>query len=90
MSGHGCTSEDMHPYECDGVGRCCHCDRRMVFEGSGPQRHHAVDMIEDATRKLVHDPASCSLCDPAYDHGPAYESLTIPPPSLSARGGDAA
>jgi hypothetical protein len=38
-----------------------------VFEGSGPQRHHAVDMIEDATWKLVHDPASCALCDPAYD-----------------------
>lgn len=22
-----CTPEDYHPYECDGKGKCCHCDK---------------------------------------------------------------
>lgn len=25
-----CTSENMHPYECDGKGKCRHCDRAHV------------------------------------------------------------
>ena len=25
-----CTSSDFHPYECDGKGKCVHCDRRSV------------------------------------------------------------
>lgn len=48
-----CTSEDFHPYECDGymrgVGACKHCDRRVTAD---------------------HDPATCPLCDPEYDHAP--------------------
>lgn len=83
MTGHYDTAENFHPYECDGPGRCCHCDRRMVFEGSGPRRHHAVDTLEDATWRVTHDPATCALCDPAYDNGPAYEAITTPRPSLS-------
>ena len=43
------TAENFHPYECDGPGKCRHCDRRQV----------------DA-----HDPATCALCDPAYDFMP--------------------
>ena len=27
---HFCMSEDMHPYECDGIGKCIHCDRRRT------------------------------------------------------------
>lgn len=27
-----CSSEDMHPYECDGLGKCRHCDRRKTKE----------------------------------------------------------
>lgn len=22
-----CSAEDMHPYECDGLGHCIHCDK---------------------------------------------------------------
>lgn len=29
------TSENFHPYECDGPGKCRHCDRR-VSEGHDP------------------------------------------------------
>ena len=25
-----CTADDMHPYACDGPGKCIHCDRRQV------------------------------------------------------------
>jgi len=25
-----CTAEDMHPYNCDGEGKCIHCDRRRT------------------------------------------------------------
>jgi hypothetical protein len=25
-----CTADDFHPYECDGRGKCVHCDRRTV------------------------------------------------------------
>ena len=25
-----CTSQDMHPYECDGKGKCPHCDRKTT------------------------------------------------------------
>lgn len=27
MSGFVCMTDDMHPYECDGPGKCLHCDR---------------------------------------------------------------
>lgn len=30
MSVHVCTSESMHPFECDGAGKCKHCDRRLT------------------------------------------------------------
>lgn len=41
------TAENFHPFECNGPGKCCHCDRRI-------DEHH--------------DPATCALCDPEYDH----------------------
>ncbi len=43
------TASNFHPYECDGPGKCVHCDREEERE---------------------HDPATCSLCDPGYDHMP--------------------
>lgn len=46
MSVHVDTSSNFHPYECDGHGKCEHCDRRVSDR---------------------HDPATCALCDPAYD-----------------------
>lgn len=51
-------SSNFHPYECDGPGRCIHCDRKIIAAGGsrgGPYSHH---------------PADCMLCDPAYDGQP--------------------
>ena len=45
------AASNFHPYECDGPGKCVHCDRLYVTG--------------------EHDPATCALCDPAYDYGPA-------------------
>ena len=30
MTGFVCTSENFHPFECDGAGKCKHCDRRQT------------------------------------------------------------
>ena len=27
---HLCTASDLHPYECDGPGRCVHCDHTIT------------------------------------------------------------
>ena len=27
-----CTAEDMHPYNCDGEGKCIHCDKRPTID----------------------------------------------------------
>lgn len=43
------TASNFHPYECDGPGKCIHCDRAKLSH---------------------HDPATCALCDPAYDAAP--------------------
>lgn len=52
------TASNFHPYECDGPGKCIHCDRRkVVFDTQG-------------TRQVEHDPATCALCDPEYDGRP--------------------
>lgn len=32
-----CTSEDMHPYECDGPTKCIHCDKKK-FKGHDPKK----------------------------------------------------
>jgi hypothetical protein len=53
------TSENFHPYACDGPGKCCHCDRR-----------HMVASSDEGTNHYSHDPATCALCDPEYDHQP--------------------
>lgn len=53
------TSENFHPYECDGAGKCRHCDRRHVVYTGG-----------EGTSHYEHDPAVCALCDPEYDMQP--------------------
>lgn len=32
-----CLSEDFHPYECDGPGKCIHCDRRVIQDDHDPE-----------------------------------------------------
>jgi hypothetical protein len=27
---HVCTPSDLHPYECDGPGKCEHCDQKIT------------------------------------------------------------
>ncbi len=48
-----CSRADLHPYECEGWPECPHCARRHVKRADGT---------------LAHDPATCELCDPEYDH----------------------
>ena len=55
-------AENFHPYECDGPGKCRHCDRAVITR---------VD--EQGTLITDHHPASCALCDPEYDHGPVTQ-----------------
>lgn len=57
------TSSNMHPYECDGPGRCVHCDRRIVTYTFGESETHL-------TGHYQHHPADCALCDPDYDGQP--------------------
>ena len=45
-----CTTDHMHPYECDGPGKCVHCDREYRLE---------VNHLE---QEREHDPATCELC----------------------------
>lgn len=55
---HVCTGHDMHPYNCDGPGKCIHCDAKLVRASK--------------TRR-GHNPARCWLCwdgDPAGPCGP--------------------
>lgn len=52
------TSSNFHPYECDGPGKCVHCDRVTVTGSHG----------DEVT--VTHDPATCGLCDPDYDMQP--------------------
>ncbi len=35
MSVFVCTSEDMHPYECDGPGKCRYCDAERLEASAG-------------------------------------------------------
>lgn len=53
------TSSNFHPFECDGKGKCVHCDRVTVTGSNG-----MGDVV------VTHDPATCSLCDPDYDMQP--------------------
>ena len=49
MSVFSCTSEDLHPYECDGPGKCRHCDRRIIVhtadEGTSSYEHHPAGRL---------------------------------------------
>ena len=53
---HLCTSEDMHPYECDGPGKCIHCDR--------------LQRTSLMTGDILHDPATCALVIPSTTSSP--------------------
>jgi len=57
------TSENFHPYECDGAGKCRHCDRRVI-----------VATGDEGTSHYAHHPNDCPLCDPSYDGGPPLEN----------------
>jgi hypothetical protein len=46
------TASNFHPYECDGPGKCVHCDRRVV-----------VYTADEGTSSFEHDPVTCALCD---------------------------
>ena len=54
MTGFVCSSEDLHPYECG--GDCIHCKR--------------LQRTSLMTGEVLHDPATCELCDPEYDGQP--------------------
>ena len=53
---------NVHPYQCDGPGKCPHCDRRVI-----------VATGDEGTSHYAHHPNDCGLCDPDYDGLPAYE-----------------
>lgn len=50
------TDSNFHPYECNGPGKCIHCDR--------------LQRTSLMTGDVLHDPATCALCDPDYDLQP--------------------
>ena len=45
------TSANFHPYECDGPGKCVHCDRLVVVRSS-----------DEGTSYYEHHPMDCALC----------------------------
>lgn len=61
------TSENFHPFECDGPGACRHCDRVTTWTGRAHGRA-TPNSVRDW--QVEHDPATCPLCDPAYDGMP--------------------
>ena len=54
-AGHICTSSDMHPYECDGPGKCVHCDRRRL-KGHKPSKCFLCH------ETLKRHPKNCTMC----------------------------
>lgn len=56
-------SSNLHPYECGGMGKCEHCDRRIIEHTFGERTTHL-------TGHYAHHPAECALCDPDYDEQP--------------------
>lgn len=67
LGGFVCTHEDMHPMNCLGAGECRHCDRRVIYQGEAVGRS-TPNNVRDWV--LIHDPATCPLCDPEYDFMP--------------------
>jgi ferredoxin len=57
-----CTGADMHPYACDGPGKCIHCDRTVTLRSEVPRRLDSVRALKDADWEVEHDPATCQLC----------------------------
>lgn len=62
------VSSNFHPYECDGSGKCVHCDRRITYVGQATGRRPTPNTVRDW--EIEHDPATCALCDPEYDMQP--------------------
>lgn len=54
-----CGSSSLHPYECNGPGRCVHCDRQKTWVGLS--KGQTPSRVEDW--ELEHDPKACALCD---------------------------
>lgn len=54
-----CVSEDFHPYECDGPGKCRHCDRREIQSAHDPQggghNPEICELCADTPRAVVED-----------------------------------
>ena len=51
-------SSNLHPYECGGMGKCEHCDRRIIEHTFGERTTHL-------TGHYAHHPAECALCAPS-------------------------
>jgi hypothetical protein len=79
FSVHVCRTEDMHPYECDGPGKCVHCDRKTT-------EHHKVTRCafchEDRNRKrraaAAKNDTSTDGCRICGAHEMQYCSCGIP------------
>lgn len=54
------TASNFHPYECDGPGRCVHCDRRKTYVGEPRGGKQTPNAVQDW--KVEHDPETCALC----------------------------
>lgn len=53
---HICSSEDMHPYNCDGKGKCIHCDGGCEAIWPGCLLcAYSVPEIDEAAEKLAED-----------------------------------
>lgn len=68
------TASNFHPFECDGPGKCVHCDRRTTYVGvaEGFRWTHTFRPTPNAVKDwtVEHDPVTCALCDPEYDGMP--------------------
>ena len=61
-----CMPDDMHPYACDGLGRCVHCDRRRT-------KHHRPSdcwLCHETKQRHRRD---CKLCAFSRRHGLGLE-----------------
>ena len=52
---HVCRGSDLHPYECDGPGKCIHCDRKRT-------KHHRPSECWLCHETLKRHPKNCQMC----------------------------
>lgn len=53
-----CHSENFHPYECDGPGKCRHCDRREIqaaYDPDGGHNPETCELCAETPRAVVED-----------------------------------